>query len=182
MQERPLREDPQSWVKEGSGQLRSLTTLFLSWSLGVGCEGHPLPAPGDPPPTAPPLLCPWSRLPAQRRENKAADLGGWGGPSLQSLAPPGAVARPRGQGTAQVPAETRLCCLTSHVPWARASGPLGPDSCLHPGISMLMPPLPQSANRSTDAICKAGPPLPESAGPHCPPVHCTRHLLGRDTG
>lgn len=73
-----------------------------------GCR-PPTACPRGPPGPSPPALCARSRLPAQRRENKAAD---WGGGRAQPAEPGTArgCGQGRGQGTAQVPAETRLCC------------------------------------------------------------------------
>lgn len=89
-QERPLpagRRTLGVQGREGVGQLQALIALCLSrpQGLGVGHEGHPLPAPGGPHPP-PPVLRPHSRLPAQSRENKATDWQGGAQPAQPGTA------------------------------------------------------------------------------------------------
>lgn len=172
LQERPLREEPQSWVKEGIGQLQSLTTLCLSGSLRV--EGHPLPAPGVP--LAPARL---SCVPGPgclpRGGRTKQQTGEGGGPSLQSLAPPGAVARAGGRGQPRFQLRPGSA-VDQPRPLGTDLSTSGPDSCLYPGTSRLMPPPPP--NLPTDPWMPAA-----KQAHHCQkaraPAHC--RLLGRLT-
>lgn len=115
-QERPLpagRRTLGVQGRKGVGQLQALIALCLSrpQGLGVGHEGHPLPAPGGPP-GAPPTHPRLSYVPIPGclpRVGRTKQQTGREGPSLHSLALPRAAARAWGQGTAQVLAEARLC-------------------------------------------------------------------------